>query len=75
MVVRGCKGLRRKDLEPQLKTALKYIVDNITTIRLEDPANPQNIITNDLTTEEKNRIRRLATQAIDAENWNQVFFN
>lgn len=75
MVVRGCKGLRRKDLELQLKTALKYIVDNITTIRLEDPANPQNIITNDLTTEEKNRIRRLATQAIDAESWSQVFFN
>lgn len=75
MVVIGCKGLRRRDLGLQLKTALKYIADNITTIRLEDPANRQNIITKNLTTEEKNRIRRLATQAINVKNWNQVFFN
>ncbi len=74
MVVRGCKDLPRKELEPQLGGALKYISDNITKIRLEDPANPQNIISDDLTKEEKNRIRNLANQALNAKNWNQVFF-
>lgn len=75
MVVKGCKYLPRKDLDLQLKTALKFIADNINTIRLEDPANPQNIITNNLTKEEKDRIRILATQAREAKNWNHVFFN
>jgi len=75
MVVKGCKYLPRKDLDLQLKTALKFIADNINTIRLEDPANHQNIITNNLTKEEKDRIRVLATQAIETKNWNQVFFN
>lgn len=59
----------------QLKTALIFVAENITTIRLEDPANTQNIISNNLTKEEKNRIRILASHASEAKNWNHVFFN
>ena len=74
IVIEGCKGISRTTLEPQLNAAFKYIEDNINTKRITDPANSQNIISNDITKEEKNRIRRLATQAIDADRWNQVFF-
>ena len=74
IVIEGCKGISRTTLEPQLNAAFKYIEDNINTKRITDLANSQNIISNDITKEEKNRIRRLATQAIDADRWNQVFF-
>ncbi len=73
MVVRGCKYLPRKTLEPQLTQALEYLADNITTIRLIDPANSENIISNNLTIEEKNRVRNLANKALSADNWSQVF--
>ncbi|MFX1344629.1 MAG: hypothetical protein ACFFBC_00455 [Promethearchaeota archaeon] len=43
------------------------------TIRTADPVNSQNAISNDITSEERNRIRRLANQALDAGSWNQVF--
>ena len=75
MVIEGCRGVPRNTLEPQLNTAFQFIENNITTKRITDPANSQNIISNDLSTEEKNRIKRLATQAIDAKSWGQVFFN
>lgn len=74
MIIEGCKGVSRNTLEPQLNAAFEYIEDNITTKRITDPANSQNIISNDITSEEKNRIRRLATQALDADSWSQVFF-
>ena len=74
MIIEGCKGVSRNNLEPQLNAAFEYIEDNITTKRIVDPANSQNIISNDITSEEKNRIRRLASQALDADSWSQVFF-
>lgn len=74
LVIEGCKGIGRSLIEPQLNAAFKYIEDNINSIRITDPANPQNLITNDINREQKNRIRRLATQAIDAESWNHIFF-
>jgi len=74
MIIEGCKGVSRNTLEPQLNAAFEYIEDNITTKRIMDPANSQNIISNDITSEEKNRIRRLATQALDTGSWSQVFF-
>jgi hypothetical protein len=74
MIIEGCKGVSRNTLEPQLNAAFKYLEENITTKKIMDPANSQNIISNDITPEEKNRIRRLATQALDADSWSQVFF-
>lgn len=71
MVIDGCKGISRNNLEPQLNAALGYIYDNIISRRITDPANSQNIISDDITTEEKYRIRRLANQALDADSWNQ----
>lgn len=73
MVIEGCKGLNRNNLESQLNAAFDFIKDNITTLRIRDPANPQSIISDYMSSEEKNRTRRLANQAIEANSWNQVF--
>ncbi len=73
-VIEGCKGYDRSILESQLLAAFEYIRDNIQNTRIVDPSNSNNIISDDLSIEQKNRIRRLADQAIKAQNWNQVFF-
>lgn len=73
MVIDGCKGKRRDNLESQLDAALHYIKDKITTTRIVDPANTNNIVSETLTKEEKNRIRKLADQATKYETWGEVF--
>ncbi|KKN47375.1 hypothetical protein LCGC14_0663680 [marine sediment metagenome] len=73
MTIEGCKGISRNTLEPQLNAVFEYLENNVTTKKISDPANSQNIISNDITAEEKNRIRRLSTKALDAESWSQVF--
>lgn len=74
MIIEACKGISRNNLEPQLNEAFGFIYDNILSIKIADPANSQNIISNDISSESKHRIRRLANQALDADSWNQVFF-
>jgi len=73
MVIDGCKGPRRDQLETQLNAALAYIRDNIVTRRIIDPVNTNNIVSDTLTKEEKNRIRKLAVQAIESRTWGEVF--
>lgn len=60
--------------EPQLDAAFEYIRYNVTTEKIIDPANSQNIISNDITNGQKNRIRKLAIQVINAEKWSQIFY-
>lgn len=60
--------------EPQLDAAFEYIRYNVTTEKIIDPANSQNIISNDITIGQKNRIRKLAIQVINAEKWSQIFY-
>ena len=66
MVIDACKGISRNNLENQLNAALEFIYDNILSIKIADIANSQNIISNDISSEEKHRIRRLANQALHA---------
>lgn len=73
-VIEGCKGYDRSKLESQLLATFRYLRDNIQNTRMVDPANTNNVISNDLSKETKNRIRNLAIQAIDLQYWNQVFF-
>ena len=50
-----------------------YINNNILNKKILDPANSNNVISDDLSQEEKNRIKRLANQAIEAKKWSEVF--
>ena len=73
-IIEGCKGIDRSKLEFQLLAAFNYLRDNIQNARIEDPSNSNNIISDDLSKEQKNRVRNLAIQAIEAQYWNQVIF-
>ncbi|KKN05510.1 hypothetical protein LCGC14_1086650 [marine sediment metagenome] len=75
IIIESCKGISRNYLEPQLNAAFDFIYDKILSRRILDPANSQNVICNDISDEEKHRSRRLANLALDADSWEQVFFD
>ncbi len=50
----------------------KYLRDNFAAARVVDPANTNNVISDDLTAAEKTKIKTAATVALAAKNWNQI---
>lgn len=49
-----------------------YLRNNFSNARVVDPANTNNIISDDLSAAEKAKIASAAEQALSATNWNQV---
>lgn len=52
--------------------AFQYLRDRFATARIVDPANTNNIISDDLTTGEKGKIKAAAERALSAPNWSQI---
>lgn len=73
LTIDGCKGQSLTDLEPQLLAAFRYLNDNILTVSKKDPANSNNIVTDDLSTGDRLLIKAAADAAIRARVWNEVF--
>ncbi len=48
LTIDGCSGTPTTDLEKQLLAALRYIRDNILTARLVDPANTNNVLSDEI---------------------------
>jgi hypothetical protein len=53
-------------------TVFQYLRDNFVNARVVDPANTNNVISDDLTAAEKQRIKKAAETALAAKNWNQI---
>lgn len=73
MVIEACKGITKSIIEPQLLKAFEHISEEILIKKIHDPSNINNIISNDLPTEHKNRIKNLAENALGAEYWQDIF--
>lgn len=56
-------------LEDRIQTALAYIRDNILTATVRDPANTNNVLSDELTFAEKNAIRLASKAAYDSNTW------
>lgn len=72
MVIEGCKGITRSIIEPQLIKAFEHISEEILIKKIHDRSNINNIISNDISNEEKRRIKILADDAINAQYWREV---
>lgn len=59
-------------LADNMRTVFAYLRDNITTARFVDPANTNNIISDDLTGAEKQAIKKAATAALAAPYWRDI---
>ncbi len=57
------------NLAGNVQRALAYIAENLTTARVEDPANTNNVISEDLTYSEKLSVARQAQLSHEERNW------
>jgi hypothetical protein len=73
LTIDGCSGTPTDSLEKQLIAALQYLRDKILTIRLIDPANTNNVISDEITDADRRSIKQSAQAALDAQYWKDVF--
>ncbi|MHA1292916.1 MAG: hypothetical protein ACTSQJ_09640 [Promethearchaeota archaeon] len=69
----GCRGINRTQLEKQVIKVFNYIRNNIENIKIKDPANQNNDLSDLITREDKTRIKELAQEALYAKTWNKIF--
>jgi hypothetical protein len=50
----------------------RYMSESFVGARVVDPANTNNVISDDLTAAEKNQVKSAADRALRAENWNEI---
>jgi Nucleotidyltransferase domain len=62
----------RGTLSDNVWTALEYLRDRFPNARVVDPANTNNIISDDLSSADKTKIATFAAQARKVTNWNQI---
>jgi len=69
----ACYNATRQSLSVQLENVFEYIANNIVDNIFYDPANKNNIISEDLTLQEKYEIRDKAYKALKRKYWGQIF--
>jgi len=62
------------DHDSNFLSLLEYIRDNIQTVNIIDPANSNNVISNDLTSAEKKMIADKARESRNKQNWNEILW-
>lgn len=72
MTIDGCKGLRSDEIENQLTSTLIHVRDNILIARIVDPANSNNVLSDEISTGERQLIKATADAAIRARYWSEV---
>ncbi len=73
LVILGCRGLNREQIEKQVKQTFNFIYKNIDTRSFNDPINSDNNISKKMTPEDIAEIKRLAQQVLEAKSWSKVF--
>lgn len=62
----------RSSLSDNVLKVFEYLRDSFADARVIDPANTNNIISDDLTAAEKATVRAAAVRALSATDWNQI---
>ncbi|MBV7408220.1 hypothetical protein [Maritimibacter sp. DP1N21-5] len=70
--IEACRGRKVGHLSENFLATLAYIRDHIETATFIDPANTNNVISEELTLEEKRAVASAASVARRATNWNQI---
>lgn len=72
IVMKALSGRVFGTLSGNVWKVFEYLRDSLLTARVVDPANTNNIVSDDLTAAEKGRIRAVAVAALCATDWNQI---
>lgn len=71
-VIQALQSNNRSDLASRVWAIFEYLAGGFSTARFIDPANTNNVISDDLTAAEKTAIRDAAMQTLRATNWAEV---
>jgi hypothetical protein len=72
VVIEALKVAWLSSLADNFRTIMTYLRDNLESARFVDPANTNNIISDDLTVAEKRAIKAAATAALVAPYWGEI---
>jgi predicted nucleotidyltransferase len=61
-----------KELSNNVWSTFEYLRDTFPTARFVDPANTNNIISDDLSADGRGKIKAAAERALKAQNWNEI---
>lgn len=64
--------LAAENLSGNVWRVFQYLRDSFTTARVVDPANTNNVISDDLTAADKSKVRTAAVAALGAKDWNEI---
>lgn len=73
-VINALSGRRTHQLAANVLAALQYIEDRLTTARLVDPANSNNIVSDDLNVAEKRRAADQAAASLGKPSWRHIIW-
>ncbi|WP_222829237.1 hypothetical protein [Terriglobus saanensis] len=70
--MRALAGKIRLSLSDNVWTILEYLAESFSAARIVDPANTNNVISDDLTATEKQSIAAAARTARNAPTWEEI---
>ena len=73
LTIEALKGTSSTDLEQQLFKVFRHMCNTIARVRIVDPANSNNIVSDEWTDNDRIAIKLAAQTAIDAKLWSHVF--
>jgi hypothetical protein len=71
-VIEALRGTAISSLEQRIFAVFRYLRDSFSSARVVDPANTNNIISEDLTVTEKASIKKYAEAALSAKLWEDI---
>lgn len=72
--IRALSGRSRSVLADNVLHALRAVGNSLTSTRIEDPANTNNVLSDDLSAQEKQRIASLAAQSVQEPSWGMIIW-
>ena len=72
--IRSLSGCSRTALADNILHALRTVGTLLTSTRIEDPANTNNVLSDDLSKQEKERIAGLAAQSVREQSWDRIIW-
>jgi hypothetical protein len=73
-VIEALKRKRAGGLAENVREAMRYLAEDFPRARVVDPANSNNVISDDLGAEEKGVIARAASKALMVSRWENVLW-
>lgn len=73
-VIERLRGAAIGDLSGNVWSVFNYLASDFAQARYVDPCNTNNVISDDLTAAEKQRIRQAAQRALEQKSWDAIFW-